>query len=169
MVKDDPTRWHYRLCATRSSRRLGLGAIGTFLLIFAAWLLAHPEYLRAQRWEDGRVNAQISSIGSTATQFDLLVQQYIKLAREEDSQTKEYYHRRIEDPRVEKMIDLKTMPVSHWPSIEVYNAFNEYFFSSIMLMETSEDQHASIKLQDRIAAYEKKFEVLKKALDASQR
>ena len=40
----------------------------------------------------------------------------------------EYYHKRIDDPRMEKMIDLKTMPISHWPSSEVYHAFNEYLF-----------------------------------------
>ena len=110
-----------------------------------------------------------SLIGNTASQFDPLVQQYIKLALEKDSKVMEYYHKRIDDPRMEKMIDLKTMPISHWPSSEVYHAFNEYLFSSIMLMETSADEDTSIKLQDRITAYGRKFEALKKALDASRR
>jgi hypothetical protein len=35
-----------------------------------------------------------------------------------------------------------------------------------MLMETSADEDMSIKLQDRITAYGRKFEALKKALDA---
>ena len=115
------------------------------------------------------MNDQISLISNTASQFDSLVQQYIKLAVEKDSKVTEYYHRRIDDPRVEKMIDLNTMPISHWPSIEVHHAFNEYLFSSIMLMETSADEDTSIKLQDRITAYGRKFEALKKALAASQR
>ena len=110
-----------------------------------------------------------SLIGNTASQFDPLVQQYIKLALEKDSKVMEYYHKRIDDPRMEKMIDLKTMPISHWPSSEVYHAFNEYLFSSIMLMQTSADEDTSIKLQDRITAYGRKFEALKKALDASRR
>ena len=115
------------------------------------------------------MNAQISLIGNTASQFDPLVQQYIKLALGNDFKVTEYYHRRIDDPRVEKMIDLNTMPMSHWPSIEVHHAFNEYLFSSIMLMQTSADEDTSIKLQDRITTYGRKFEALKKALDASRR
>ena len=146
-----------------------VGAVGAIAAIFAAWLLAQAEYLGAQRVEDGRVNAQISLIGNTASQFDPLVQQYIKFALEKDPKVAEYYHRRIDDPRVEKMIDLDTMPISHWPSIEVHHAFNEYLFSSIMLMGTSADEDTSIKLQDRITAYGRKFEALKKALDASRR
>ena len=155
------------LNAMRAGGRVG--AVGAITAIFAAWLLAHAEYLRPQRLEDGRVNAQISLIGNAASQFDPLVQQYIKLASEKDTKVAEYYHRRIDDPRVEKMIDLNTMPISHWPSIEVHHAFNEYLFSSIMLMETSADEDTSIKLQDRITAYGRKFEALKKALDASRR
>jgi hypothetical protein len=146
-----------------------VGAVGAIAAIFAAWLLAQAGYLRPQRLEDGRMNAQISLIGNTASQFDPLVQQYIKLALGNDSKVTEYYHRRIDDPRVEKMIDLNTMPMSHWPSIEVHHAFNEYLFSSIMLMQTSADEDTSIKLQDRITAYGRKFEALKKALDASRR
>ena len=168
MVKDDRTSW----CdwfERHASLGGWVGAVGAIAAIFAAWLLAQIEYLRAQRLEDGRVNAQISLIGNTASQFDPLVQQYIKLALEKDSKVMEYYHKRIDDPRMEKMIDLKTMPISHWPSSEVYHAFNEYLFSSIMLMETSADEGTSIKLQDRITAYGRKFEALKKALDASRR
>jgi hypothetical protein len=163
MVKDDRTSW----CdwfERHASLGGWVGAVGAIAAIFAAWLFAQTEYLRAQRLEDGRVNAQISLIGDTASQFDPLVQQYIKLALEKDSKVMEYYHKRIDDPRMEKMIDLKTMPSS-----EVYHAFNEYLFSSIMLMETSADEDTSIKLQDRITAYGRKFEALKKALDASRR
>jgi hypothetical protein len=36
-------------------------------------------------------------------------------------------------------------------------------------MEMSADEDTSINLQDRIAAYGKKFEALNKALDASRR
>jgi hypothetical protein len=74
------------------------------------------------------VNAQISLIGNTASQFDPFVQQYIKLALEKDSKVAEYYRRRIDDTRVERMIDLDTMPMSHWPSIEVHHAFQRIFF-----------------------------------------
>jgi hypothetical protein len=167
MVKDDRARW-----CDWFNRRAGLGgwvgALGAIAAIIAAWLLAEAD-LRVHRLEDGRVNDQISSIIHTASQFDSLVQQYIKLALEKDSKVKEYYYRQIDDPRVERMIDFKTMPISHWPSVEVYHAFNEYYFSSIMLMEGSADEDMSIKLQDRIATYERNFEALQKALDASRR
>ena len=167
MNKDDRTRW-CEWFKRHSGLGSWVGAVGAIAAIFAAWLFAQAD-LRAQRLEDGRVNDQISLISNTASQFDSLVQQYIKLALEKDSEVTKYYHRRIDDPRVEKMIDLNTMPMSHWPSIEVHHAFNEYLFSSIMLMETSADEDTSIKLQDRITAYGRKFEALKKALAASQR
>ena len=84
MVKDDRTSW-----CDWFERHAGLGgwvgAVGAIAAIFAAWLLAQAEYLRPQRLEDGRVNAQISLIGNAASQFDPLVQQYIKLALGKDS------------------------------------------------------------------------------------
>jgi len=80
-----------------------------------------------------------SLIGNAASQFDPLVQQYIKLALEKDAKVANYYLRQMDDPRVERIIDFKAIPISHWPSIEVYHAFNEYYFSSIMLMNTSAD------------------------------
>ena len=161
MVKDDQTSWLARFGGW-------VGAVGAIAAIFAAYLLAQAEYLRALR-QDRQVNAQINLIGNTALQFDPLVQQYIKLALEKNPNLTDYYDKRIDDPRMERMIDLKTIPMSHWPSSDVYHAFNEYLFTSIMLMETSADEDTSIKLQDRITVYGRKFETLKKALDASQR
>ena len=165
MVKDDRRRWcnWFERHAVLSG---WLGAIGAIAAICAAWLLAQAQHLRTQRLG---VNAQISLIGNVASQFDPLVQQYIKLALEKDSKVANYYLRQMDDPRVERMIDFKAMPISHWPSIEVYHAFNEYYFSSIMLMETSADEDTSINLQDRIATYERNFEALQKALDAFRR
>ena len=58
MVKDDRTSW----CdwfERHASLGGWVGAVGAIAAIFAAWLLAQTEYLRAQRLEDGRVNAQI--------------------------------------------------------------------------------------------------------------
>jgi hypothetical protein len=119
--------------------------------------------------QDGRVNARITLIGNTASQFDPLVQQYIRLALKKDAGVRNYYYGLADDTRMEKMTDLKAMPVSLWPSNEIRHAFNEYLFSAIMLMETSEDDGASIKLQDRVSAYAKKFEALNKTLAASRR
>ena len=111
MVKDDRTSW----CdwfERHASLGGWVGAVGAIAAIFAAWLLAQAGYLRPQRLEDGRMNAQISLIGNAASQFDPLVQRYIKLALGKDSKVAEYYHRRIDDALVEKMIDLNTMPIS---------------------------------------------------------
>jgi hypothetical protein len=141
------------------------GAVG---VICAAWLLAQVGF-RAHRLEDRRVNDQINLIGNTALQFDPLVQQYIKLALENNSKVAGYHHSLIDDPRLENMIDLRVMPISHWPSSGAYRAFHEFIFSSIMLMETSADQDTSIKLHDRISIYERNFDTLKKTLDASRR
>ena len=80
-----------------------------------------------------------------------MVQRYIRLALEKDSGVTNYYLGLVDDARMEKMTDLNAMPMSHWPSNEVRHAFNEYLFSSIMLMETSADEGTSIKLQDRAA------------------
>jgi hypothetical protein len=145
-----------------------VGAVGAIGAICAAWLLAQAD-LRAHRLEDGRMNDQINLISNTASQFDSLVQSYIKLALENDSKLSEYHHSLIDDPRVEKMIDLRVVPISHWPSNEAYRAFNEFIFSSIVLIETSADENTSIKLQDRISTYQRNFDTLKKTLDASRR
>lgn len=66
------------------------------------------------------------------------------------------------------MVDFEAMPLSQWPSIAVYHAFNEYLFSSIMLMETPADEDTSIKLQERIAIYGRKSEALQTAFAASR-
>ena len=60
------------------------GAVGTIAAILGAWYLARAEYVRAQQIEDGRVNAEINLIDRTASQFDPLVQQYIKLRHDGD-------------------------------------------------------------------------------------
>ncbi len=153
---------------TTPSTHLGgrVAAVAAIAAIFAAWLVAQAGYLRDQRLEDRQVNGQIRLIGNTASQFDPLVQQYIKLALVKDSKVTNYYNTLVDDARMEEMVDLNALPMSHWPSTGIYHAFNEYFFSSIMLMETSADEDMSIKLQDRITAYGRKFEALKKALDA---
>jgi hypothetical protein len=147
--------------------RLVTAAVGAIAAIVAASLIAKFEYLSAQRLEEA--NAQVTLIGTTASQFDPLVQQYIRLALEKDSKVANYYTGLVDDARMEKMTDLNAMPMSHWPSNEVRRAFNEYFFSSIMLMETPADEGTSIKLQERVNTYETKFETLKKTLEASRR
>jgi hypothetical protein len=149
-------------------RHSGLvGAAGVAGLICAAWILAQADF-RAHRLGYGLVNDRIDSIGNTVLQFDFLVRQYITLALENDSKLAEYHHSLIDDPRVEEIVDLSAMPISHWPSNGAHRAFDELIFSSIMLMETS-DEDTSIKLHDRISTYERNFDTLKKTLDASRR
>ena len=102
MVKYDQASWLARFDGRA-------GAVGAIATIFAACLLAQAEYLRVPRLEDRQVNAQINFIGNTAFQFDLLVQQYIKLALEKDPNLTDYYQKRGDDPRIERMMDLKTI------------------------------------------------------------
>jgi hypothetical protein len=153
------------------ARPVGGGlVVGAIVAIVAAFLITKTEYHSAQRLEDSRVNAQLRLIGTSASQFDPLVQQYISLAIEKNySEARNYYGSLFDDARMETMTDLNAMPTSDWPSNEVHHAFKEYFFSSIMVMETSADEGTSIKLQDRVSAYGTKFEALKKALEASRR
>jgi uncharacterized membrane protein len=60
--------------------RLVTAAVGAIAAIVAASLIAKFEYLSPQRLEEA--NAQVTLIGTTASQFDPLVQQYIRLALE---------------------------------------------------------------------------------------
>jgi hypothetical protein len=168
MVKDYRATW-----GNWFERHAGLGgwvgAVGAILAIFAAWLLARAEYLRTQHIENERVNTEINLISKTASQFDPMVQQYIKLVQENDATAKGFYNARLNDPRRTRMVDFNTMPVTQWPSVEAYDAFKEYFIASTMLMETSgSDADKSIK-ESYIIGYSGKLEALQKALNAARR
>ena len=145
------------------------GAVGTIAAILGAWYLARAEYVRAQQIEDGRVNAEINLISRTASQFDPLVQQYIKLRHDGDAKAKGFYNNHQNDPPASRMNDFARMSITQWPSVEAYDAFKEYYLASINVLNTSVDVNTSINVQDRIGAYQGKLETLQKALNATRR
>ena len=124
---------------------------------------------KAQLDENARVNAEINLISQTALDFDSIVQQYIALARNHDSQAKGYYDRILSDPRVSRMHDLEGRAVPQWPSVESCDAFRAYYDASFRLLETSVDGRPLVSVEDRVKAYDGKLEALQKALNPARR
>ena len=65
-------------------------------------------------------------ISRTASQFDPLVQQYIKLDHDGDAKAKGFYNDHMNDPPASRMSDFNNMPIIQWPSVEAYDAFKEW-------------------------------------------
>jgi hypothetical protein len=107
--------------------------------------------------------AALNQISRTVSEFDPIVQQYIKLVRARDTQVNGYYQRQLNDPRLSRMNDFIKMPVDLWPSAESYDAFRKYYDASFTLLETPVD------VEDRINGFTGKLEALKKTLDAARR
>jgi hypothetical protein len=103
-----------------------VGAVGAIIAVFVAWGLARSEYERALQLEKDRMNADISLIDRTVSEFDLTVQKYIQLARANDPEVKGYYNKHLSDPERSRMNSLTAMPIIQWPSIESYDAFMRY-------------------------------------------
>jgi hypothetical protein len=166
-----PVLWRQTIQWCEEHAGLGgwVGAVGAIIAIFAAWGLARSEYLRTQRLEDARVNAEITLIGRTATDFDPLVQQFLKLYWAHDPEAGGYYNKQTNDSRWSRMVDFNKMPVTQWPSVESYDAFKRYFFASITLMETSVDVDKSISIDQRVKAYDGTLETLQKAPNGARR
>jgi hypothetical protein len=148
-----------------------VGAAGAIIAIFVAWGIARDEYLRLQRVEAERVKAEISLIMRTANDFDPLAQQYITLYNANAPEAAGYYNRLRNDYRISRMVDFNTMPVTQWPSVESYDAFKRYFFSSTNLMETSgaSPRPPLSVIGDYIKAYDGTLETLRTALTNARR
>ena len=125
--------------------------------------------LSTQRDKNATVNAEIDQIGRTASEFDPIVQQYIKLVHSHDPQANGYYDKQLGDPRLNMINVFIKMPVDLWPSVESYDAFRRYYDASFTLLETSADQSSSINIEDRINASRGALEALQKTLDAARR
>ena len=102
------------------------------------------------------------------SEFDPLVQQYIKLQHDGDAKAKGLYPNHMNDPPASRMSDFNHMPITQWPSVEAYDAFKEYYLASLDVLNTSVDVNKSINVQDRIGAYDGKLEALQKALNAAR-
>ena len=164
---DISDRWRRLLYWAERHAGLGgwVGAIGAIIAIFVTWSLARSEYLRTLQVEHARMNAEISLIREAAAEFDPIVQQYIKLYEARDPRAKDYYGTELlNDPRVGRMTDLGSMPITQWPSMESYDAFKRYLFASTRLLQTSVDANPITSTEQRIADYEGKLQILNMAL-----
>ena len=164
---DISDRWRRLLYWAERHAGLGgwVGAIGAIIAIFVTWSLARSEYLRTLQVEHARMNAEISLIREAAAEFDPIVQQYIKLYEARDPRAKDYYGTELlNDPRVGRMTDLGSIPITQWPSMEAYDAFKRYLFVSTELLQTSVDVSPIVSTELRIADYEGKLQTLNMAL-----
>ena len=145
------------------------GWISVLLAIAVAFAVMAADRLSTQRDKNATVNAEIDQIGRTASEFDPIVQQYIKLVHAHDPQAIGYYDKQRSDPRLSGMNVFIKMPVDLWPSVESYDAFRRYYDASFGLLETSADQSSSINIEDRINASRGALDALQKTLDAARR
>ena len=148
----------------------GLGAcISVLVAIALAFAVVVADRLSTQRDRSAAVNAEINQISRAASEFDSIVQQYIKLVHSHDPQANGYYDKQLGDPRLNMINVFIKMPVDLWPSVESYDAFRRYYDASFKLLETSADRSPSINIEDRIKASRGTLEALQKSLDSARR
>src|SRR6516225_841720 len=76
------------------------GWITVLVAIALAFAVVVADRLSTQREKNAPVNAEINQISRAASEFDPIVQQYIKLVRAHDPQANGYYHKQLGDPRL---------------------------------------------------------------------
>jgi hypothetical protein len=148
----------------------GLGAwISVLVALAVAFAVVVADRLSTQHDKNTAVNAEINQISRAASEFDPIVQQYIKLVQAHDPQANGHYDKQVGDPRLNMMNVFIKMPVDLWPSVESYDAFRRYYDASFTLLETSADRSPSINTEGRIKAFRGTLEALQKALNAARR
>ena len=145
------------------------GWITVLVAIAVAFVVVVADRLSTQRDGNASVNAEINQISRAASEFDPIVQQYIKLVHSHDPQANGYYDKQLGDPRLNMINVFIKMPVDLWPSVESYDAFRRYYDASFKLLETSADRSPSINIEDRINASRGTLEALQKSLDSARR
>jgi hypothetical protein len=145
------------------------GWISVLAAIAVAFAVIGADRLSTQRDKNVPVNAEINQISRAASEFDPIVQQYIKLVHAHDPQANGYYDKQLGDPRLSRMNVFIKLPVDLWPSAASYDAFRRYYDASFRLLETSADGSPSIDTEDRINASRGTLETLQKTLDAAHR
>jgi hypothetical protein len=146
-----------------------VGAIGAIIAVFVAWGLARAEYERALQLENDRMNAEISLISRTVSEFDLTVQKYFQLAKVNNPEAKGYYNSHLGDPERSRMNSLTAMPIIQWPSIESYDAFMRYLAQSNVIVMTPVDANNVDSLEQKKQGDDSAVKTLQKALDAARR
>jgi hypothetical protein len=145
------------------------GSISVLVAIALAFAVVVADRLSTQRDRSAAVNAEINQISRAASEFDPIVQQYIKLVHSHDSQANGYYDKQLRDPRLNMINVFIKMPVDLWPSVESYDAFRRYYDASFKLLETSVDRSPSINIEDRINASRGTLEAVEKSLASARR
>jgi len=146
----------------------GLGAcISVLVALAVAFAVVVADRLSTQRDKNAAVNAEINQISRAASEFDPIVQQYIRLVHAHEANG--YYDKQLGDPRLSRMNVFMKMPVDLWPSVESYDAFRRYYDASFTLLETSAAGSPSINTEDRINASKGTLEALQKTLDTARR
>jgi hypothetical protein len=145
------------------------GWISVLVAIAVAFAVILADRLSTQRDRNAAVNAEINQISQAASEFDPIIQQYIKLVRAHDPQANGYYVKQLGDPRLSRINVFIKVPVDPWPSVESHDAFRRYYDASFRLLETSADGSPSINTEDRINAFRCTLEALQKTLDAARR
>ena len=145
------------------------GWITVLVAIAVAFAVVVADRLSTQRDKNETVNAEINQISRAASDFDPIVQQYIKLLHTHDPQANGYYDEHLSDPRLSRMNVFIKMPVDLWPSVESYDAFRKYYNASFKVLQTPADGSSSINTEDRINARGDVLEALLKFLNATRR
>jgi hypothetical protein len=146
-----------------------VGALGAIVAIFVAWGLARAEYLRAQRLEADRVNAEITLFVKITSEFQPIAERYLELVDAHDPAAIDYRGKHQDDARWLRAVDLNWMPVTQWPSVESYDSFKRYFLASMRLLETSPKDDVRPIMDARRKAYEGTYDALQRALQAARR
>ncbi len=143
-----------------------VGALGSVLAIFAAWLLARLEYRRNQRREAIRRKGEIDLICKIISDFEAAHSVYINALRTgTQAQLVGFYNQHMNDPEWHSMRDLAFLPVTHWPSLETYTRFKQYWFISIRLLETSHQLNPpTLDITKALNEHDARFKELNTAL-----
>ena len=79
------------------------GCITVLVAIAVAFVVVVADRLSTQRDRNPAVNAEINQISRAASEFDPIVQQYVKLVQARDPQANGYYDKELGDPRLSRM------------------------------------------------------------------
>lgn len=168
----DPAEYRPRPSWFERNAGLGgwIGSVGTVVAILAAWWLAHQEYLRAVKIANDRTNSEIALISRTANEFDKLVQDYVRAAKSGDLADNGFYNAHINDAEFHRVDDLNNMPITQWPTVASYDAFKQFVFAGVKLLESSSDRPMSQEIfESRLKSYQGTLQNVQGTLNAARR
>jgi len=162
---------------TKEQEGLGiwLGAFGTILAIFAAWLLARAEYQRTRRNEKARRAETIDALKDLIARFQASLRQYVDLIRRGDvAEASRYEATHENDPAHLAAADLASAAITFWPSLGTYMRFKEYWACSRELLSLATvtgpeaDPQYAERVHPKLTECVQKCNELIKSLDAAK-